>query len=174
MTFRIYAVHDFHNALIRVYGLIKEIYRPRYLGLNAILSILYYIAINEFVLIQQNGVEFTLVNPYLIPPLAVASATTLTIAIYSINRTRRNKAKITGSTLSIFSIISGGIIAGCGCQVPILFNILLIFLSFTDAVSVYAIFSSNVNNITGFLVIINLFVIVYYLNKLSKPMCRLK
>ena len=99
---------------------------------------------------------------------------TLTIALYSASNTRKNSAKISATSVSAATTLFGGVISGCGCQAAILFNVLAVGVGSGEATLINTIVSENAPIVFLALIALNLSVIVYYLQKLSKPACRIK
>lgn len=153
---------------------IKSIYKPKYILLNIAIAVAYYYLISYLLSLQQRGIPITSVPIYLIYALVATSSVSLTIAIYSISNTRRNKAKVSATTASLITTFLGGILSGCSCQAAILFNVLAISVGTGEASLVNTVVGENAPIIFGAMIIINLFVIGYYLNKLSKPNCKIK
>ncbi len=153
---------------------LKEIYKPKYIALNIAIAVAYYYIIEYLLSIQQRGIPITSVPVYLIYILVLTSSITFTIAIYSIGNTRRNNAKISASSASVATTLVGGVLAGCGCQAAILFNVLTVSIGTGGATLVNTIVTENAPLIFSAMIIINLFVIGYYLEKLSNPKCRIK
>jgi hypothetical protein len=159
---------------MQIFKTIRAIYSIKYLLVNAFVAVAYYYLISYLLSIQQNGIPITAVPVLLIYLLAITSSVTLTIGIYSIRNTRRNEAKFSATSVSAITTFFGGIVSGCGCQAAILFNLLAIGFGTGEATLVNTIATENVAPIFGALIIINLFVIGYYLNKLSRPSCRIR
>ena len=157
-----------------LYKSLERIYKPKYVALNLALAVLYYFIIEYLLSLQQNGVPISSVPGYLIYVLAISSSISFTLAIYSVSNTRRNLAKYSASSISAATTLMGGILAGCGCQAAILFNALVIFVGTGEATRVNTIATENSIFIYLAMIIINLFVIVYYLQKLSNPKCRIR
>jgi len=153
---------------------IKAIYKPKYILLNIAIAILYYFLIAYLLSIQQQGIPITSVPVNLIYILAITTSITFTIAIYSIFNTIRNNAKISATSTSVISAVLGGVLAGCGCQAAILFGVLSVALGAGEATLINTIATENATLLFSAMIIINLFVIGYYLNKLSKPVCKIK
>lgn len=153
---------------------LKEIYTAWYIIFNIIVAAAYYSIITYILSIQQHGIPVTSVPLYLIYLLSIVSSITLTIAVYSIKNTRRNNAKVSATSVSAASTLFGGVISGCGCQAAILFNILAVGVGTGEATLINTIVAENAPFIFGTLIIINIFVISYYLEKISSPKCRLK
>jgi hypothetical protein len=153
---------------------LRDIYKPKYIILNIIIAVAYYFVIRYLLLIQQHGIPITSVPIYLVYALVVSSSVTFTIAIYSITNTKRNEAKFSAASTSIVTAFAGGVFAGCGCQAAILFNFLAISIGTGEATLRNTIITENASLIFGAMIVINLFVVGYYLEKLSTPKCRIK
>lgn len=153
---------------------LKNIYTPLYIALNVALAFGYYFLIQYLLSIQQNGIPITSVPLYLIYALSIISSITLTIAIYSIKNSQRNKAKISATGVSAATTLVGGVVSGCGCQAAILFNVLAIAAGTGEATLINTIVTENAPLIFAAMIILNLFVVTYYLDKLSKPACKVK
>lgn len=153
---------------------LKDIYKPKYIALNAAIAIAYYFVIRYLLTIQQDGIPITTVPVYLLYLLVVASSVTFTIAIYAILNTRRNNARISATSVSAVTTLAGGILSGCGCQAAILFNVLAVSIGAGQATLINTIATENAPLIFAIMIVINLFVSEYYLEKLSHPKCRLK
>lgn len=153
---------------------LKEVYRPKYILLNAAFAIAYYFIIQYLLSIQQNGIPITSVPLYLIYLLSIVSSVTLTIAVYSISNTRKNHAKLSATGVSAATTLFGGVVSGCGCQAAILFNLIAISAGTGEATLINTSIANNAPLIFVAMIILNLFVVTYYLEKLSKPACRIK
>ncbi len=154
---------------------LKSIYKPKYILLNLVVFAVYYLLIRSIVVAQEK--VFLIVNPflyYMIYPLAITSSILLTIAVYSIGNTRRNMAKVTASGLSAVTALLGSVIVSCGCAVPILFSLAAIGISSADIIYLNDFFSAYSVELVLIFIFLNLFLTIYYLNKLSKPSCRIK
>ncbi len=153
---------------------LKDIYTIKYAAFNVAVAVGYLYLISYLLSIQQNGIPITTVPIYLIYLLSIVSSMTLTIALYSISNTRKNNAKISATSVSAATTVFGGVISGCGCQTAILFNVLAIGVGSGEATLLNTIVSENAPILFAALIAINLFVTIYYLQKLSKPACRIK
>ncbi|MDE1869187.1 MAG: hypothetical protein KGH60_04470 [Candidatus Micrarchaeota archaeon] len=153
---------------------LKKIYGPEFLVLNIAFAAMYYLLLTGLLSIQQQGVPFTSVPLILIYALSISSSVPLTIAVYSISNTRRNNAKLSASVSSIVTTVGGGLVAGCGCQAALLTGIVALFTTTGGALSVSTVAAENAPALFAVLIVINIFVAAYYLNKLSKPMCRMR
>lgn len=153
---------------------LRNIYTIKYIIINIAIAIVYYFVIQYLLSIQQNGIPITTVPLYLIYSLTVSSSIAFTIAIYSISNTIKNSARYSASSISAATTVVGGVLAGCGCQAAILFNVLAISVGTGEATLINTIATENSVFIFIAMIIINLFVIVYYLDKLSKPSCKIR
>lgn len=154
--------------------ILKQIYSPEFILLNVAFAAMYYLLLTGLLSVQQQGVPFTSVPLVLVYALAISSSVPLTIAVYSISNTRRNRAKLSASTSSIATTVAGGLVAGCGCQAALLTSILAAFTTTGSAVGASTIAAENAPALFAILIVINIFVAAYYLNRLSKPMCRIR
>lgn len=154
---------------------LKGIYlKPRYIALNIAIAAAYFLVIEYLLSVQQRGIPITAVPVYLIYLLVITSSITLTIAIYSVNNTRRNQAKLSATSVSAVSAVLGGVFSGCTCQAAILFNVIAVLAGAGEASLVNTIIGENASIIFAAMIVLNLFLAVYYLEKLSHPKCRLK
>jgi hypothetical protein len=153
---------------------LRDIYKPKYIALNIAIAVAYYFVIKYLLSIQQQGIPITSVPVYLVYLLVATSSVTFTIAIYSITNTRRNNAKVSASSVSAVTTLAGGVLAGCSCQAAILFNVLAISVGTGEATLINTIVGEKAPLIFGIMIILNIFVAGYYIEKLSHPKCRLK
>jgi hypothetical protein len=158
----------------RLYGSLRSIYRPRYMILNLAVAAIYYYAFIYLVKLQNQGVLLFSIPMTVIYALVITSSILFTIAIYSINNTRRNQAKVSASTLGVATTIAGGVIGGCGCSAPLIFGLTAIGVSASSITPLYLFLADNSVPLFSALVLVNLAVIVYYLNKLSTASCRIE
>ncbi|MGI0100780.1 MAG: hypothetical protein ACREBH_03650 [Candidatus Micrarchaeaceae archaeon] len=159
---------------MNAYGELKRIYKPKYVALNIAIAIVYYFAVSYLLKLQQEGVPITSVPLYLVYALIATSSITLTIAIYSAANTRRNEAKVSATSASVLTTIGGGIFAGCGCQAAILFNVIAFSAGTGEAASISIIASENAPYIFAAMIVINLLITAYYLEKFTNPSCNIK
>ena len=153
---------------------LKSIYKPKYIALNILIAVIYYYVVEYLLSIQQRGIPITSIPLYLIYALVATTSITLTIAVYSVKNTRRNEAKVSATATSVITTLVGGIISGCSCEAAILFGVLEVLVGTGEATLVNTVVGENAPLIFGAMIIINLFVIGYYLNKLSNPSCKIR
>jgi hypothetical protein len=165
-----------HNSFHwRIYNTIKEIYRrPKYILLNLLALLAYYYLFNYLIRAQQYGIFLVTIPIYLVYLLVLTSSVALTIGIYSIRNTRNNGAKEVSTGISAVTTLAGGIVGGCGCTEPLILGLTVVGLSTSDTFALVNFISANQAIIFSAMIVINLFVVVYYLNKLSEPSCEIK
>lgn len=152
---------------------IKEIYKPKYLALNLILAIAYYALFLYLAYIQGGGSVMVGTSGILIFGLIATSSIALTIAIYSISNTRRNKAKASGTAVSLGTMVTGTGLCGCTTTFPAVIAA-GIGVSSTGVYALGGFLKNNNPYIFSGLIILNLFVIGYYLDKFSRRECKVR
>ncbi|MEM3227606.1 MAG: hypothetical protein QXR58_01475 [Candidatus Micrarchaeaceae archaeon] len=160
---------------MNVYNTLRRIYTRKYIAINVAAFAIYYLIARYLIILQESA--FIIVNPYLfyLMYLLVFSASiTITIAIYSIRNTRRNIARFTASGVSAITALLGSVIISCGCAVPILFSLAAIGVSGASIIALNDFFSKYAIWLVSTFIFLNLLLIIYYLNKLSKPYCSVK
>ena len=165
-----------HNSFYwRMYHTLKEIYvKPKYIALNALAAIFYYYLFGYLISIQQSGIFLVLLPTYLVYLLVITSSIALTIGIFSIRNTRNNEAKEVSTGIGAATAVVGGLIGGCGCEEPLILGLTAFGLSTSDAFALLNFISAYQIPLFSLMIVINLFVVIYYLNKLSQPSCELR
>jgi len=160
---------------MNMYRTLRKIYTWKYFAVNIAAFVLYYLIARYLITYQEK--VFLIVNPYLfylMYILILSASITLTIAIYSIGNTRRNIAKLTASSVSAVTALFGSVIVSCGCAVPILFSLAAIGVSSAGLITLNNFFSRYAIELVVTFIFLNLLLIIYYLNKLSKPSCEIR
>lgn len=152
---------------------VKHIYKPKYIALNLFLGVAYYALFLYLAYIQGGGAVMLRTSGVLIFGLLATSSVALTIAIYSIANTRRNQAKSSGTAVSLGTLITGTGLCGCTTTFPAVIAA-GIGVSSTGVYALGGFLKNNNPYIFSALIILNLFVIIYYLDRFSKPRCKLK
>lgn len=152
---------------------LRDIYNPKYIALNLSLAIIYYLLFLYFAYIQGGGAIMVSTSIILIFGLIVTSSITSTIAIYSIANTRRNQAKTSGTIASLGTLVAGTGLCGCTTTFPAVIAA-GIGMSSTNVYALGGFLKNNNPYIFSVLILLNLFVIGYYLDKFSKRECRVK
>ncbi|MGC8651742.1 MAG: hypothetical protein ACP5UH_00615 [Candidatus Micrarchaeia archaeon] len=152
---------------------LKRIYRPRYIAFNAAIALAYFYIVKLAIRAQDRGIFIATIPVSMLALLSITSAITLTIAIYSINNTRKNQAKVAASTTSVLGVALGALVGGCGCQVSLLAGLaeIVVGMSGAGAFALNVALAENSFYIISAIVVINILVTIYYVNKLSKPVC---
>jgi hypothetical protein len=152
---------------------IKRIYTPKYAALSLALGVAYYAAFWYLAYIQGGNAVMLYVPLYLIFLLVASSSMLTTVAVYSIRNTRENNAKISGTATSASTLLVGSGL--CGCTTTLLPTLALAVGAGTPAVYALSSFLKNYNiEILSALVILNMIVLAYYINKLSSPKCMIR
>lgn len=152
---------------------IKNIYKPKYLALNLFLGVIYYALFLYLAFVQGGGAVMLETSGVLIFGLIATSSIALTLAIYSISNTRRNQAKASGTITSLGTLVIGTGLCGCTTTFP---AVIAAGIG-VSSIGVYALGGFLKNNnlyIFSALILLNFFVIIYYLDKFSKRKCRIK
>lgn len=168
-----YAVPE-RASMNRIINQLISVYRPKYILFNIAAAIVYYFVFITLLSYQQQGITAVSFPYYLIYLLVVTSSIVLTVAIYSIRNTRNNSAKVSATTAGTVTTLAGTVISGCGCSASVLVSLTAIGVSSSQIFSLDNFFVANQPILLAIMIAINLFVLLYYLNKLSKPSCRIR
>lgn len=160
--------------MTKLYQTAKFIYKTKYAVLNVAIFIIYYVVFNIMLLAQDGALPELVIPQYEVYALLATASIALTLSIYAIRNTRRNYAKITASSASITTTLIGGIISGCGCSSPIIFAMFSALGATSAAVPIYIFFVNYSTQIFPGIITLNLIIIVYYLNRFSKPECKIQ
>lgn len=144
-------------------------------GATAILAIVYYFVINYVISLNSpGGISFVTVPAILIYLLAISASMLLVISIYSMKFSFLRIESEAEGVISFITTLAGGIVAGCNCAVPIIASLLyLLTLNAVTVSSIIVIIGNYQIEIFAALILLNLLVSYYHLNKLSK-MCTIK
>ena len=158
---------------MKSYDTLRQIYKPKYVGLTIAIGIAYSAAFWYLAYIQGGNDVMLYVPIYLIFLLVASSSILTTVAVYSIRNTRKNNAKISGTATSASTLLLGSGL--CGCTTTLLPTLALAVGAGTPAVYALSSFLKNYNvEIISALIILNMAVLVYYINKLSSPKCMIR
>lgn len=163
-----------NGTLARVASTVRGMYSPKFILLNVAMALVYYAVFNFMLTVQEHGISLSFVPPYLVYALVITSSIVFTISVYSYFNTRNNNAKTHASLTGTGTAIIGGVIGGCNCTVPLLFSLTAIGVSAVQIVALVNFVSANSALLFGLMIAINLFVMLYYLNKLSEPSCKIR
>jgi len=151
---------------------LRDIYSPKYILLNLALLPVYFVVFFALIAYQNDGIPSSVFPFYWIAGLVLTSSMLATIAIYSIRNTTNNKARLSASTWGTAAAVVGGVIGGCGCGAPLVLNVVAIGVSAGEAIALNNFLTNYQEPIFLTLIIVNIGMIVYYLNKLSTPTCK--
>ena len=166
-------INDYSKNLTVLGRVLGNIYKPRYIALNLLLSIAYYALFLYLAYIQGGGAIMVSTSIILIFGLIVTSSITSTIAIYSIANTRRNQAKTSGTITSLGTLVTGTGLCGCTTTFPAVIAA-GIGVSNTGVYALGGFLKNNNPYIFSFLILANLLVTGYYLNRFSNSQCKIK
>jgi len=150
-----------------LYRKLRGVYSGWYLLLNLTILLAYYVIIERLLAIQQFGVVFSAAPAYLVVLLAVSSSVLMTVAVYTVMRTRKGRALgyEEGAASGVTALL-GGIMSGCGCQGAFLYSGLTILVGSGEAFAVNTVFAEHIGIVLGALTIFNIAFIVYSLGRL--------
>jgi hypothetical protein len=144
--------------------------KPAYLLLTVVSTALYYTA---FTMLQHSGsvFVFTSLPSYLVYLLIITSSMLLSLGVFSV-RIHLGNSNIRKASSGIYGVVStvfGGIIAGCGCQAPLLYSVFsTLGINIIDANTVVTAIGNNQTPLFSVLVVLNLAFLYYMLSTLSK------
>ena len=160
--------------MVRAATALKALYTKKYIVINTVIAVAYFYLVRLLIKVQGNGIFVQTTPNYIILLLSISSAMTLTIAIYAIANTRKNRADTMASATSVTSVVIGSLISGCGCQMGILASLVSFIVGASGAFAFNVIIADNALYILAAIILINIFVFIYYLNKISNPLCRVE
>ncbi len=161
------------ESLRRLGVVLTMVYKPKYIALNLLLGIAYFALFLYLAYIQGGGAVMLRTSGILIFGLIATSSIALTIAIYSISNTRRNQAKTSGTAMSLGTLVTGTGLCGCTTTFPAVIAA-GIGVSSTGIYALGGFLKNNNPYIFSGLIILNLFVVGYYLDKFSKRECKVR
>lgn len=152
----------------------KTMYQSRFVVATTILAATFYYLLIEYVISLNavNGFTFITTPPVLIYLLVLSGAVLLTISIQSIRFSVSRIRSESEGVLSFLTMLVGGLIASCNCEVPVLASMLYLFAFSATTVSAFVSFIGS-NQVAIFLVLIalNAGFSYYHLRKLSAVHC---
>ncbi|MCL4403413.1 MAG: hypothetical protein M1500_01820 [Candidatus Marsarchaeota archaeon] len=158
---------------MKIGSMLKRIYTPKYLAINLVAAIAYFLFISFLLRYQNYGTLIVSVPMYILYLLSITASISLTIGIYSIGNTRNNHAKGAGSTAGTATTFVGSLVGGCGCHAPILVSVIALFGFGSAAFPIDVLLTENATPIFMVLIIINIAISIYYLNRLSNQKCQI-
>ncbi len=152
----------------------KRIYTSRYALLNAASFIGFYYLLEYVLSAQQHGIPISSVPVSMIYALSLSSSFAFTVSIFYILRSVRNASNITAGGATAATAVVGGIVSGCGCQAAILSGIIAPLAGAGEATLLSTVVSENASLIFSALIILNIGLGIYYLNRPADPACKPK
>ncbi len=152
------------------YVFLKRIFfSPIMILVFAVIAILYYFLIHFLITASSHGLFLITLPSYFIYVLALTSSLLMTISIYQIHISLKNRLLAAGEgATSAITTIAGGLITSCGCSSPILSTILygigVNIIGVSGAISFVA---SNQEWLIGIAILVNLVMSYYSLGKLA-------
>ncbi|MCL4404733.1 MAG: hypothetical protein M1544_02395 [Candidatus Marsarchaeota archaeon] len=155
---------------------LSSIYKkPKYLGLNAVAFIIYYYIMHGIVLINNKIILFSgTIAEYTFYAIAITSSILITIAVFSVFNTRNNKAKISASASGSAIALASSFAVSCGCSFSSLSYLAVLGLSSGALISLDNAIANYETPLLLAALVVNILIIIYYVNKLSNPACSLK
>jgi hypothetical protein len=151
---------------------LRTVYKPTYIIINIIVAIIYYFLITELVRYQNKGILLLTAPTPLIYALVISASIMFTLGIYAIKNTLRSKRQASASAIGTITTLFTSIITGCGCSAPLLYSITALGLSISEVSSLEVFLVKYTIPIISIMLAINVLLILYYLNKISKT-CRI-
>ncbi len=151
---------------MKLFRALGSVYSSKYILLNLLILLAYYLAVEKLLSIQEFGVAFSTAPAYLVTSLVLTSSVLLTVAVYTILESRKARAVgMEEAGASCATAVIGGIMSGCGCQGAIMYSALAIVLGSGEAYAVNTVFSEHIGLILAALAIFNIAMIVYSLGR---------
>lgn len=156
-----------------MFNTLRSVYTPKYIVFNIVAAITYYFLYVYLIMAQQNGAFVVAISSYFIYAVVITSSIMLTIAIYAARNTKNNEAKEVASLLGTGTAVFSAVVGGCACEAPLIYGLTAFGLSTATTFGIDNFVAANQSAIFSLMIAINFFVVLYYLDKLSKPSCRL-
>jgi hypothetical protein len=122
----------------------------------------------------QGPIALSLVPGYLVYSLVITSSMLITISISSVHRRVIRNASLVGDAVGTMTTVIGGIISGCNCSAPLLFELVTLGIGSSEIVTLNNFISEAQMWIFFSMICLNIVILLYVLNKLSDPSCRIK
>ncbi|MCL5680188.1 MAG: hypothetical protein M1465_02520 [Candidatus Marsarchaeota archaeon] len=160
-----------------VFKTFESIYikKPRYIALNAIALVAYYFIMRSLVLLNNKIILFNgAISQYAFYSIAITSSVLVTIAVFSAFNTRNNKAKVSASASGSAIAVAGSFAVSCGCSFSMLSYLAVLGISSGSIISIDGAIATYQTPLILAALLLNVIIIAYYFNKLSKPICSIK
>ncbi|MEM0201645.1 MAG: hypothetical protein QXR73_00510 [Candidatus Micrarchaeaceae archaeon] len=160
-----------------VYEMFKSLYvkKPKYIALNLAAFLAYYFIMEGIVLFDNKIILFNnIISEYIFYLIAITSSVLVTLAVYSAFNTRNNNAKLSAPVSGSVIALAGSFAVSCGCSFSALSYLAVIGLSAGSIISLDTTIANYETPIMFVALILNIAMLGYYANKLSKPVCVIK
>lgn len=159
--------------LTKSISVIKSVYKPRYVALNILLAVAYYLGFLYLSYVQGGNAIMTNLPAYAIFFLIATSSILMTVSIYSVLNATKGKPKASSSAASIGTVVIGSGL--CGCTTTLIPSVALaVGAGMPVAFALSSLIKNYSPEIISALIMANVLVIAYTINKLSKSKKRLK
>ncbi|MCL4372313.1 hypothetical protein M1373_03275 [Candidatus Marsarchaeota archaeon] len=150
-------------SLASIPDTLRRIYKPRYIALNVVVFALYYVIMQNIILLNSHIVLFNgVISEYAFYALAVTSSMLITIAIYGIANSRIKRASVPAPIFGSITAFAGSAAVSCGCSFSLIFNLAVIGLSSSELISLNTFIAAYETPILLLAVFINFVLIIYY------------
>lgn len=149
--------------------------KPKYIALNVAAFLIYYFVMRSIVLSDNKIILFNnTISEYLFYLIAITSSVIVTLAVYAAFNTRNNKAKVSAPVSGSAIALAGSFAVSCGCSFSALSYLAVIGLSTGSIIGLDTTIANYETPLMLVALILNIVILGYYANKLSKPSCAIK
>ncbi len=155
------------SYLRNIISTFRFIYKPKYMTLNIFLAVVYYLGFLYLAYVQGGNAIMTSLPAYAIFFLIATSSILMTVSIYSILNATKDKPKASSGAVSIGTVVIGSGL--CGCTTTLIPSVALAVGAGTSvAFALSSLIKNYSPEIISALIIVNVLIIAYSINKLSK------
>ncbi len=155
------------GIIARAYGSLKLVYKPKYVAINIIAAVVYYLVLTVLIRYQNYGILIITAPAFLIYALVISSSMMFTIGVFSAATSIRKAPGASASTFGTAVALFSGIIIGCGCSAPILYSITVFGLSIAEVSVIGAFIAKYSVAIISAIIAINVLIVLYYSLRIS-------
>ena len=153
-------------SIRNIFASIKAIYTPVFFLLNVAIAVIYFI-IFTLILKSQGPIALTTTPLYLIYVLVITSSMLITASIYSLIKKTANGAMLAADGIGTIMTFLGGIISGCNCTAPLLFELVAVGISSSEIVGLDDFISAYQVWIFLAIIAVNIVLLANMLNAIS-------
>ena len=151
-----------------IFKSLKAIYTPAMFLLNFAVAVV-YLLLFMLVLKSQGPVAITTAPVYLIYLLVITSSMLITASVYSLLRKTANGKMLMADGVGTIMTFLGGVISGCNCSAPLLFELVVVGLSSSEVVALDNFIAAYQGWILAAMIAVNLLLLAQMLNRISDP-----